>query len=54
MSPKKLKQNLGLTVEGDFKIVLAMAERLKPGIYSFVLGDPKIEKEDIQNILENF
>ncbi|XP_064625839.1 guanine nucleotide exchange factor C9orf72-like isoform X2 [Lineus longissimus] len=54
MSLKKLKQHLGLTLEGDFKIVLAMAEKLKPGMYGFVLGDPKIEKDEIQNILENF
>lgn len=42
---KKLRHDLGLTVPGDFRIVLAVAERLRPGIYNFVCGTPG--KEDV-------
>ena len=42
---KKLKHDLSLTVPGDFHIILATAEKLKPGIYGFVLSDPKLEAE---------
>ncbi|XP_013383223.1 guanine nucleotide exchange C9orf72 isoform X2 [Lingula anatina] len=38
-NPRKLRQDLGLQLEGDFRIVLAMAEKLKPGIYTYLLGD---------------
>ncbi|XP_070562732.1 guanine nucleotide exchange factor C9orf72-like isoform X2 [Ptychodera flava] len=36
---KRMRQDLNLLVEGDWKIILAVAEKLKPGIYSFVFGD---------------
>ncbi|ESO94464.1 hypothetical protein LOTGIDRAFT_232306 [Lottia gigantea] len=38
---KKLRQDLSLTIEGDFRIVIATAEKLKPGIFQFLMGDGK-------------
>ncbi|XP_036361499.1 guanine nucleotide exchange C9orf72-like isoform X2 [Octopus sinensis] len=35
----KLRQDLGLTLEADLRIVLAAADKLKPGIYSLVISD---------------
>ncbi|XP_074641742.1 guanine nucleotide exchange factor C9orf72-like isoform X2 [Tubulanus polymorphus] len=37
---KKLRQYLCLPEEGDFRIVLATAEKLKPGMHSVIFGDP--------------
>ncbi|OWF55549.1 Protein C9orf72 [Mizuhopecten yessoensis] len=36
---KKLRQDLGIASEGDLQIILATAEKLKPGIIYFVFGD---------------
>ncbi|KAH9509735.1 hypothetical protein Btru_044376 [Bulinus truncatus] len=36
---KRLRQDLGLQLEGDFRIILAVAEKLKPGLYHFLLED---------------
>ncbi|XP_033736620.1 guanine nucleotide exchange C9orf72-like [Pecten maximus] len=36
---KKLRQDLGIASEGDLQIILATAEKLKPGILYFVFGD---------------
>lgn len=33
---KRLRQDLGLTLPGDLRVVLAAAERLRPGVYSYV------------------
>lgn len=48
---KKLKHDLSLTVPGDFHIILATAEKLKPGIYGFLLNDPKQEAEYRQTVM---
>ena len=37
---KRLRHDLALTVPGDFRIVLAVAEKLRPGLYNFVCGTP--------------
>ena len=41
----KMRKHLDLKMDGDFRMVLAMAERLKEGLYGFVLGDPKLERD---------
>ena len=41
--PKKISQSLGLSLLGDLKIVLGTAEKLRPGFYYAVLGNPKID-----------
>ena len=40
---KKLKLDLSLIPEGNFRIVIAAAEKLKPGIYHFLLGERKYD-----------
>ncbi|XP_032874170.1 guanine nucleotide exchange C9orf72 homolog isoform X2 [Amblyraja radiata] len=37
-SLRNLKVDLDLTVEGDLSIIMAMAEKLKPGLHSFIFG----------------
>ncbi|GAB1600461.1 guanine nucleotide exchange C9orf72-like [Argonauta hians] len=41
----KLRQDLGLTLESDLRIVLAAADKLKPGIYSLVISDGRRQPE---------
>ena len=50
---KKLRQVIGLSLMGDLKIVLASAEKLRPGMYSFVCGDPKLELDQMQAIVDS-
>ena len=50
---KKLRQDMGLYQMGDLKIVLATAEKLRPGIYHFVCGNPKLELDQMQAIVES-
>lgn len=42
---KKLKHDLALTVPGDFHIVLAVANKLKPTIASFLCGEMRTDSE---------
>uniref|UniRef100_A0A3P8UIK4 C9orf72-SMCR8 complex subunit n=2 Tax=Cynoglossus semilaevis TaxID=244447 RepID=A0A3P8UIK4_CYNSE len=39
-SLRNLKTDLDLTVEGDLNIVMALAEKLRAGLHSFVFGKP--------------
>lgn len=48
---KKLRQDLSLTLEGDWRIVLAAADKLKPGIYQLVLGE-KYDSEYLPNMAD--
>ena len=50
---KKLRQVIGLSLMGDLKIVLATAEKLRPGMYNFVCGDPKLELDQMQTIVDS-
>ena len=34
----KIRNDLHLNMEGDFRIVLAIAEKLRPGIFFFLKG----------------
>uniref|UniRef100_A0A0B6ZUZ3 Uncharacterized protein n=1 Tax=Arion vulgaris TaxID=1028688 RepID=A0A0B6ZUZ3_9EUPU len=49
---KKLRQDLGLALEGDLRIVLATADKLKPGLYQYVLGDKKYDTEYLPNMTD--
>ncbi|XP_072031995.1 guanine nucleotide exchange factor C9orf72-like [Amphiura filiformis] len=42
---KKLKHDLDLNPEGNFRIILARAEKLKPGIFTIVCGNPAQMKD---------
>ena len=48
---KELRENLELTNPHDLLIILAMAEKFKPGIYSLVQGDPQ---KEARNVIELF
>ena len=37
---RSLKIDLDLAAEGDLNIVMALAEKIKPGLHSFVFGRP--------------
>ncbi|XP_055555186.1 guanine nucleotide exchange factor C9orf72 homolog isoform X2 [Falco biarmicus] len=39
-SLRSLKMDLDLAAEGDLNIVMALAEKIKPGLHSFVFGRP--------------
>ena len=34
----KIRSDLHLNMEGDFRIILAIAEKLRPGIFFFLKG----------------
>ncbi|KAK3602392.1 hypothetical protein CHS0354_026279 [Potamilus streckersoni] len=47
---KKIRQDLLLNAEGDFRIIVALAEKLKPGIYCFLLGDRRVDRTVQTNV----
>jgi len=49
-----MKNDLGITLSGDFKIILAAAEKMQPGLYSFVCSDAKQDFDRIQSIFDAF
>ena len=49
-----LRQNLELPTDPDFRIVLAAAERLQPGAYASMYGDPTMREESIVNLFSAF
>eukprot|EP00128_Syssomonas_multiformis_P002050 Colp12_sorted_trinity150504_noHs@31716 len=51
-SIKRLRQDLGLTSDGDFKVILAQAELLRAGITTEVLGDPRSMEDKLQMMME--
>ncbi|XP_028833965.1 guanine nucleotide exchange C9orf72-like [Denticeps clupeoides] len=53
-SLKNLKTDLDLTVEGDLNIVMAMAEKLRAGLHSFVFGRPFYTSVQERDLLMNF
>jgi hypothetical protein len=48
---KDLKENLELSNPIDLNVILAIAEKFKPGIYSLVEGDPQ---KEARNVIELF
>ncbi|XP_066535230.1 guanine nucleotide exchange factor C9orf72 homolog isoform X2 [Hoplias malabaricus] len=53
-SLRNLKTDLDLTVEGDLNIVMAMAEKLRAGLHSFVFGKPFYTSVQERDLLMNF
>ena len=49
---KKLRKALSLEIDGDFKIILATAEKLQPGIFVHLHGDPAAQCRKVQEELE--
>jgi len=49
-----MRQNLELPTDPDFRIVLAAAERLQPGAYASMYGDPTMREENIVNRFSAF
>lgn len=52
VNAKKLRQDLGLNTEGDLRIILAAAEKLKPGLYQYVLGERKYDSKYLPNMAD--
>eukprot|EP00040_Diaphanoeca_grandis_P013784 m.69609 g.69609 ORF g.69609 m.69609 type:complete len:591 (-) comp24114_c0_seq1:156-1928(-) len=48
-----LRKHLALPTEPDFRIVLAEAERLQPGTYPSIYGDPVIREENIVHVFSD-
>jgi len=49
---RQLRQDLQLATEADYSIVLTRAEKLHPGIYTFLNGDPRQNAARVQANLE--
>lgn len=49
---RQLRQDLQLATEADYSIILARAEKLHPGIYTFLNGDPRQNVSRVQASLE--
>ncbi|XP_022100204.1 guanine nucleotide exchange C9orf72-like [Acanthaster planci] len=48
---KRLKSDLHLIPEGDFRIVIAMAEKLQPGVYTLVCGNPALPRDSYNDLV---
>ncbi|XP_059178361.1 guanine nucleotide exchange factor C9orf72-like [Physella acuta] len=53
-STKRMRQDLGLQLEGDFRIVMATADKMKPGLYQYVLSDRRYDSEYLPNMADVF
>lgn len=53
-SLRNLKGDLDLTVEGDLSIVMALAEKLKAGLHSFVFGKSFFTSRQERDVLMSF
>ncbi|XP_030628329.1 guanine nucleotide exchange factor C9orf72 homolog [Chanos chanos] len=53
-SLRSLKTDLDLTVEGDLNIVMALAEKLRAGLHSFVFGKPFYTSVQERDLLMSF
>ncbi|KAM4809027.1 guanine nucleotide exchange factor C9orf72 homolog [Rhinophrynus dorsalis] len=53
-SLRSLKTDLDLTAEGDLNIVMALAEKIKPGLHSFIFGRPFYTSVQERDVLMTF
>ncbi|XP_070598570.1 guanine nucleotide exchange factor C9orf72 homolog [Erythrolamprus reginae] len=53
-SLRNLKVDLDLTAEGDLNIIMAFAEKLKPGLHSFLFGQPFYTSVQEHDVLMSF
>jgi len=51
---KRIRVDLALTSEADFSVLLGIAEKLKPGIYVALAGDPTTIEEKFIELFESF
>ena len=51
---RQIRQDLQLVTEADYSIVLTRAEKLHPGIYTFLKGDPRQNADRVQALFESF
>ncbi len=51
---RKIRAELDLNEEADFLVLLAIAERLSPGIYVTLQGNPAALQEEITKLFESF
>lgn len=49
---KKLRLDLNLSLDGDLRIVLAAAEKLKPGLCQVLLGERKLDAEYLPSMTD--
>ncbi|MED6268328.1 hypothetical protein CHARACLAT_021261, partial [Characodon lateralis] len=53
-SLRNLKMDLDLKVEGDLNIIMALAEKLRAGLHSFVFGKPFYTSVHERDVLMSF
>ncbi|MEE6459081.1 hypothetical protein FKM82_000530 [Ascaphus truei] len=53
-SLRNLKTDLDLTAEGDLNIIMALAEKIKPGLHSFIVGRPFYTSVQERDVLMTF
>ncbi|KAJ7329004.1 hypothetical protein OS493_023296 [Desmophyllum pertusum] len=53
VAKRQLRQDLQLGTEADYCIVLTRAEKLHPGIYTFLKGDPRQNVARVQALFES-
>ncbi|KAK2514965.1 hypothetical protein Q9966_015532 [Columba livia] len=53
-SLRSLKTDLDLTAEGDLNIIMALAEKIKPGLHSFIFGRPFYTSVQERDMLMTF
>jgi len=51
---KRIRTDLDLLHEGDFSLLLAVAEKMSPGIYVALSGDPSQIEEKLIELFESF
>lgn len=51
---RKIRAELDMNDEADFLVLLAVAERLSPGIYITLQGNPAALQEEITKLFESF
>jgi hypothetical protein len=51
---KKIRIDLDITTEADFSVLLGIAEKLEPGIYVALAGDPASIEEKFVELFESF
>ncbi|XP_010576427.1 guanine nucleotide exchange factor C9orf72 homolog isoform X2 [Haliaeetus albicilla] len=53
-SLRSLKVDLDLAAEGDLNIIMALAEKIKPGLHSFIFGKPFYTSVQERDVLMTF
>lgn len=51
---QSIRDDLKLSADADFLVVLGVAEKLSPGIYLILAGDPLLMEERFMELFESF